>query len=413
MAIRSCSSVRKRSASMSDADVGVRLAGRSAARGRRPSARGRALGAAVDLDVPVRASRRARAGTRARPRPRRGSASRRSRRSRGGSGRRSRAARRPTRRSRPAPRSSLGVRARHQRLVRDVEADHRHVEAAREHARSRLGVGPDVELGRRRDVSLARSRRPSARSARRAAASGWRASRSATFVSGPVGDERDRPVGATMRSARKSTACSATGAPCGRRQRRARRGRSRRGRRRRRRARARAAGRRPAATGIVAAAGELEHAERVRGRLLERLVAGDGRDAEQLDLGARRARAGARSRRRGPGRSRAGSACSRARVSRRPRAAVGSDGCAPGREAAIAPGRAGAAQRLLPVAALEQRDDEAGGERVAGGRAVDGLHARRRGARDLAAVLEQDRALGAERQRRRGAVVSGPSASSS
>ena len=41
-----------------------------------------------------------------------------------------------------------------QRLVRDVEADHGHVEAAREHGRRSLGVAPDVELGRRREVSL-------------------------------------------------------------------------------------------------------------------------------------------------------------------------------------------------------------------------------------------------------------------
>jgi hypothetical protein len=37
----------------------------------------------------------------------------------------------------------------------------------------------------------------------------------------------------------------------------------------------------------VAATRELEHAERVRRRLLERLVAGDGRDGPQLDLRAR------------------------------------------------------------------------------------------------------------------------------
>ena len=43
----------------------------------------------------------------------------------------------------------------------------------------------------------------------------------------------------------------------------------------------------PAATGTSRAADELEHAERVRRRLLERLVAGDRRHAEQLDLRAR------------------------------------------------------------------------------------------------------------------------------
>ena len=38
--------------------------------------------------------------------------------------------------------------------------------------------------------------------------------------------------------------------------------------------------------GHIGAAGELEHLERVQRRLLERLVAVDGRDAEQLDLRA-------------------------------------------------------------------------------------------------------------------------------
>jgi hypothetical protein len=38
--------------------------------------------------------------------------------------------------------------------VRDVEADHRHVDAALEHARRSLGVAPDVELGGGRHVPL-------------------------------------------------------------------------------------------------------------------------------------------------------------------------------------------------------------------------------------------------------------------
>ena len=41
----------------------------------------------------------------------------------------------------------------------------------------------------------------------------------------------------------------------------------------------------PAATGTSPRPGELEHPQRVGGRLGERLVAGDGRDAEQLELG--------------------------------------------------------------------------------------------------------------------------------
>ena len=40
--------------------------------------------------------------------------------------------------------------------------------------------------------------------------------------------------------------------------------------------------------GHVRAAGQLEHAERVVGRLVEGLVAMDGRHPEQLDLGARK-----------------------------------------------------------------------------------------------------------------------------
>ena len=62
-------------------------------------------------------------------------------------------------------------------------------------------------------------------------------------------------------------------------------------------------------------------------------------------------------------------------------------------------GGAGAAQRLLRLAPLEQRDEEAGGEGVAGGRAVDRVDGRRLGAGDLLPVLEQHRALGAERDR--------------
>ena len=43
----------------------------------------------------------------------------------------------------------------------------------------------------------------------------------------------------------------------------------------------------PAATGDLAAAGEIEHAQGVRRRLRERLVPVHGRDAEHLHLGAR------------------------------------------------------------------------------------------------------------------------------
>jgi hypothetical protein len=37
--------------------------------------------------------------------------------------------------------------------------------------------------------------------------------------------------------------------------------------------------------GNVATPGEFEHADRIGGGLVERLVAGDGRDAEQLEFG--------------------------------------------------------------------------------------------------------------------------------
>ena len=77
-----------------------------------------------------------------------------------------------------------------------------------------------------------------------------------------------------------------------------------------------------------------------------------------------------------------------ARVSRRPRlrsAATAARRAA--RPRARRPRTRGGAPRLA-VAALEQRDDEAGGERVARGGAVHRLDRRRRRAGDLAAVLE-------------------------
>ena len=58
-----------------------------------------------------------------------------------------------------------------------------------------------------------------------------------------------------------------------------------------------------------------------------------------------------------------------------------------------------ASQRLVVVAALEQRDEQARGEGIARSGAVDRVDLRRLGARDLLPVLEQHRALGAERHR--------------
>src|SRR5688572_10871664 len=46
----------------------------------------------------------------------------------------------------PCDAQLVGVLRRQQRLVRDVEADHRHVDAALEDAPGGLGIGPDVEL---------------------------------------------------------------------------------------------------------------------------------------------------------------------------------------------------------------------------------------------------------------------------
>ena len=67
---------------------------------------------------------------------------------------RSRTARRRACRRGPQPRRRSACRGPEERLVGDVEADHRHVDPAREHALRGLGVGPDVELGGRRDVAL-------------------------------------------------------------------------------------------------------------------------------------------------------------------------------------------------------------------------------------------------------------------
>ena len=79
--------------------------------------------------------------------------------------------------------------------------------------------------------------------------------------------------------------------------------------------------------------------------------------------------------------------------------AVGSDGCAPNRDAASAPAAQARRRASSRLAALEQRDQQTGGERVAGRGAVDDLHWRRRRARDLLPVLQQHGALGAERER--------------
>ena len=163
----------------------------------------------------------------------------------------------------------------------DVEPDHRHVDARVEDALRGLRVGPDVELGGRRDVALGdraahqHDPRRSRRMPRRAA--------SATFVSGPAATStrlRRRRARRGSRPRAASTGAVAARGSVG--------------------AvepalavdvrgdvqlaheRAVGAARRPARRSRP---GELEHAQRVLGRLLERLVAGDGRDADELDLG--------------------------------------------------------------------------------------------------------------------------------
>ena len=78
---------------------------------------------------------------------------------------------------------------------------------------------------------------------------------------------------------------------------------------------------------------------------------------------------------------------------------MGSDGCAPCRDAATAPAAHDAPERLVEVSVLEQRDEQAGREGVARGRAVDRFDDGRDGACDLLPVLQQQRPLGAERHR--------------
>ena len=160
----------------------------------------------------------------------------------------------------------------------------------------------------------------------------------------------------------------------------------------------------------VGAAGEREHAERVVGRLLERLVAGEVVTPTSSSSGLASASSSAIASSCPGSQSRMTRGRHRASIASTS-AAVGSDGCAPKRDAASAPAAHARRSASSRLAALEQRDEQAGGERVAGGGAVDGVDLRRLGARDLLAVLEQHRALGAERDGDE--AVAPPSASSS
>ena len=176
---------------------------------------------------------------------------------------------------------ALGVRAREERLVRHVEPDHRDRDPAREHRRRGLGIDEGVELGGGRDVPLAdRAAHPDD------------ALEAVGHVRVPFEHERDvrERRGRDEHDARLDQLREEVG---GVRVHRLRRG---------------LGQHRPVEAGLavhvggraevapqrrlrprghrdVAPAGDLERDERVAGRLVERLVAGDGRDADQLDLG--------------------------------------------------------------------------------------------------------------------------------
>ena len=180
----------------------------------------------------------------------------------------------------------LDVRRHHQRLVGDVEADHRHRHAAVEDAPRRLGVDVDVELGRRGDVPLGDRAahdhdplhvlgrlgvvRQEERDVRQ------RADRDERDRPGraedPLGEEVDRVlldrcalrVG-QARPVEPGLAMDVGGDE-------------------------ELAGERPVGAGCdvhVPTADELEDAQGVRRRLLERLVPGDRRDAQEVELRAR------------------------------------------------------------------------------------------------------------------------------
>ena len=169
-------------------------------------------------------------------------------------------------------------------LVRDVEPDHRHVDVGGEDERGGLGVGPDVELGSRGHVAL--GDRPAhdddlrepvgavplevSRDVRQ------RSRRDERHGSRRRGDGRGNPadgvgrdrLGARLRQRRAVEAALAVHV----------------------RGDDELALERPVGTRgdrHIRAASELEHAQRVRGRLLERLVPVGRRHAEELELRAR------------------------------------------------------------------------------------------------------------------------------
>ena len=174
----------------------------------------------------------------------------------------------------------FGVFVHQQRLVCDVESDHRELDPGREDPRGSLGIGPDVELGGRRDVSEAD------RAAHQHDPLGFRLGvlrqeqrdvreRADRHERRPVDvlvEEVDRMLGDRLALRRRQVRAvepSVAVDVCGD----------------KRVADERTVG--AAGDGDVVAADEVEHPDRVGGRLLERLVAGDGRHAEELELGAR------------------------------------------------------------------------------------------------------------------------------
>ena len=186
----------------------------------------------------------------------------------------------------PVRAQALGVLLPEHRPVRDVEPDHRHVQPALEHARGRLGIGPDVELGRRGHVALRDGASHEHDAVDPRGRVGVPRQQERDVRERPEGDERQRQIRSTgllgeevhgvlvdrpgrgRREVRRTDAAVAVGILRG----------------------DEALHQRPVGAGRdrhVGPAGELEHAQGILCRPLERLVAGDRRDAAEVELGAR------------------------------------------------------------------------------------------------------------------------------
>ena len=181
-----------------------------------------------------------------------------------------------------SPGEPTDVRLSEERLVRDVEADHRHVDVACEDARGGLGIAPDVELGGRSHVSL-----------------GDRTSHQHDSFGTRIGMQRKQEGNVGQRSDRDQrhgplrpanlVGEEVDGVLSNRFFLRRRQIRSVETRLavdvRRNELLAHERTVRTRCDGNVATSRELEHADGIRSRLVERLVAGDRRDAEDLHLG--------------------------------------------------------------------------------------------------------------------------------